>query len=458
MINIETVNATVSPKKHMDVLSQAEIYNLLDHSHGGNYDLFRKCALAVLSSGIELDDGKELLERYSSFDIKVLQTEHGIKLQLTNAPASAFVDGEIIRGISEHLFSVLRDVVFLRHVDLLEHSDVLANSESMTDMVFHTLRNANLLKRTKKYARMVVCWGGHSIPREEYDYTKLVGYQLGLRRLNICTGCGMGAMKGPMKGATIAHAKQRIKTGQYLGLTEPGIVAAEAPNPIVSDLVILPDIEKRLEAFVRIGHGIIVFPGGVGTIEEVLYILGVLLNPENAEIPFPLILTGPKSAADYFKRLDEYIAATLGDTAREKYQIIIDDPAKVAQTMNEEINKVDAFRRQVGDAFYFNWKLKIDEVLQMPFIPTHDSMRNLQLSLDLPKDELVVNMRKMYSGIVAGNIKEHGIQAILEHGVFELSGDAKLMEMTDELLRQIIKQGRMKLPGQEYHPCYRIVK
>ena len=29
----------------------------------------------------------------------------------------------------------------------------------------------------------------------------------------------------------------------------------------------MPDMEKRLEAFVRIGHGIVVFPGGVGTAE-----------------------------------------------------------------------------------------------------------------------------------------------------------------------------------------------
>ena len=37
-----------------------------------------------------------------------------------------------------------------------------------------------------------------------------------------------------------------------MGLTEPGIITAEAPNPIVNELVILPDIEKRLEAFVRV--------------------------------------------------------------------------------------------------------------------------------------------------------------------------------------------------------------
>ena len=105
-------------------------------------------------------------------------------------------------------------------------------------------------------------------------------------------------MKGPMKGATIGHAKQRIAAGRYIGLTEPGIIAAEPPNPIVNNLVILPDIEKRLEAFVRIGHGIVVFPGGAGTAEEILYLLGILLHPDNAEQPFPVVFTGPSGSAD----------------------------------------------------------------------------------------------------------------------------------------------------------------
>ena len=38
----------------------------------------------------------------------------------------------------------------------------------------------------------------------------------------------------------------------------------------------MPDIEKRLEAFVRLGHGFVVFPGGVGTTEEILFLIGVL--------------------------------------------------------------------------------------------------------------------------------------------------------------------------------------
>ncbi len=106
----------------------------------------------------------------------------------------------------------------------------------------------------------------------------MVGYALGLEGLDICTGCGAGAMKGPMKGATVGHAKQRIRDGRYLGLTEPTIIASEVAEPDLHELVILPDMEKRLEAFVRMAHAIIIFPGGVGTAEEILYLLGILLS------------------------------------------------------------------------------------------------------------------------------------------------------------------------------------
>jgi len=319
------------------------------------------------------------------------------------------------------------------------------------------LRNANLLQPGLD-PNLVVCWGGHSISRGEYDYTKEVGYQLGLRNLDICTGCGPGAMKGPMKGATIGHAKQRIQHGRYIGITEPGIIAAEAPNPIVNQLTIMPDIEKRLEAFVRLGHGIIVFPGGAGTTEEILYILGILLHPENKNIPFPLVFTGPANSAEYFDRVDKFIGDTLGPQAQAHYSIIVDNPEAVAQTMVEGIKKVREFRKQSDDAYYFNWQLKISPDLQHPFIPTHDNMRNLELHKNQPSHLLAANLRRAFSGIVAGNVKEEGIRTIEEFGHFELHGDYEIMHPVDELLESFACQNRMKLPGREYKPCYKVIK
>jgi len=455
-MDYEVKDARISPDGRLELLSKAEMNKLLDTSQGGLYSLFRNCSLAVLNCGSFLDDGKELLERYPDFSISVLQEERGIKLELKNAPAIAFVDDVMIKGISEHLFAVLRDVIFVSNELNSSSKFDLESSEGVSNAVFHILRNANIL-RPRIEPNLVVCWGGHSIVREEYDYTKEVGYQLGLRGLDICTGCGPGAMKGPMKGATIGHSKQRITDGQYLGITEPGIIAAESPNPIVNDLVILPDIEKRLEAFVRTGHGIVVFPGGAGTAEEILYILGILLHPDNADMPFPLFFTGPASAEAYFKQINQFIIDTLGIEVQHRYKIIMDDPDKLAREMSKGIQRVREYRKQHGDAYYFNWKLSIDSQFQQPFDPTHENMRNLSLHKDQPHHDLAANLRRAFSGVVAGNVKDEGIRAIEKHGHFEIKGDPSIMEPMDALLKAFVDQHRMKLPGKEYIPCYKII-
>jgi predicted Rossmann-fold nucleotide-binding protein len=452
----EFVDAQVGPRGSLEHLSQAEISKLLDTSQGGLYPLFRKCALAVLNSGADTDNAKEIFDRYASFDIKVVRHAWGIRLEIRNAPAQAFVDGEMIRGIKEHLFAVLRDVVFISS-DIIESGRFdLKNSADITNAVFHILRNARLLD-FKARPNLVVCWGGHSIGNAEYKYTKKVGYEMGLRGLDVCTGCGPGAMKGPMKGATIGHAKQRIQLGRYIGLTEPGIIAAEPPNPIVNQLVIMPDIEKRLEAFVRLAHGIVVFPGGAGTAEEILYLLGTLLDPANTEQPLPVILTGPAESAGYFEQLSRFISGTLGEQALKRLTVIIDDPAAVARTLVERLQIVRDYRKKQSDSYNFNWLLAVPEDFQRPFEVTHESMRALQLHRDQPVHQLAANLRRAFSGIVTGNVKEYGIQAIEKRGPYELEGDPALMKLLDELLTAFVAQLRMKLPGSTYRPCYRLV-
>ena len=447
--------ARITPEHSLNVLSQLEVSRLAKVNDTKLYDNFRRCALAVLNTGEKTDNTSEILEAYSDFSINVIAQERGIKLEIHNAPASAFVDGEMIKGIKEHLFAVLRDLVYIDN-ELKENRDIDFNTSlGITNGVFHIVRNAGVLKHNND-TNLIVCWGGHSIGEIEYQYTKKVGYELGLRGLDICTGCGPGAMKGPMKGATIAHAKQR-RQGRYLGITEPGIIAAESPNPIVNQLVIMPDIEKRLEAFVRTGHGIVVFPGGAGTAEEILYILGILLNPENANMPFPLVFTGPKTAEAYFKQIHEFIGATVGPRAQSLYKIIVDDPAAVAIYMKEKMADVQSFRRQSQDAYYFNWVLEVADDFQRPFRPTHDNMRQLQLHREQAPHELAANLRKAFSGIVDGNVKEHGIRAVAEKGPYEISGEKDVIGPLDELLRSFVAQKRMKIPTQEYVPCYRIV-
>jgi pyrimidine/purine-5'-nucleotide nucleosidase len=222
--------------------------------------------------------------------------------------------------------------------------------------------------------------------------------------------------------------------------------------------VIMPDIEKRLEAFVRMGHGIIVFPGGVGTAEEILYLLGILLHPDNAGIPFPLIFSGPKHSAAYFEQIDKFLKLALGEEVAQHYKIIIDDPIAVSHTMVRGIDKVRNHRLDNKDAFFFNWSLNIPLAFQQPFVPTHDAMRSLAIRRDRPRHELAADLRRAFSGIVAGNVKEEGIRAIEKDGPFEIDGDPQIMKALDHLLQAFVQQHRMKLPGgSAYVPCYRVL-
>ena len=447
------MHTQLNPVGNMNILSQAEVDQLQRSSTSELYNLYRNCSLAVLNAGSHTDDAEIIYQQHKEFTIEVLRRERGVKIDLKNPPKDAFVDGKIIRGIREHLSAVLRDILFIHN----RYPKSRSVPDTLTDVTFEILRNANaILPETEP--RLVTCWGGHSIKQNEYKYTKEVGYQLGLRDFNICTGCGPGAMKGPMKGATIGHAKQRNKAGRYLGLTEPSIIAAEPPNAIVNELVIMPDIEKRLEAFVRMSHGIIIFPGGAGTAEELLYILGVLLNDNNASQVLPIILTGPSTATDYFSEIDAFIGATLGDSAQQLYKIIIDDAEKVAQVMSKGLTQVLDYRKQTGDAFHFNWSIVIKNDFQQPFEPNHKNMSRLTISYDLTTAELAANLRRVFSGIVAGNVKSNGIKSIREFGPFKLSGDKKIMHLMDNLLASFVSQQRMKLPGSEYIPCYTVIE
>ncbi len=452
----DTIDAEVWPEGSLEVLSQFEVDQLLSSGEGGLNRLLRRCMLAVLNSGGKTDDARAVLERYRDFQVSFIQQDRGLQVSLKNAPAAAFVEGKMIRGIRELLFAVLRDIVYTRNEVIEGGRFELASARGITDAVFHIVRNAGLLT-VPASVNLVVCWGGHAISRVEYDYSKKIGYELGLRGLNVCTGCGPGAMKGPMKGATIGHAKQRIRNGRYIGITEPGIIAAESPNPIVNSLVIMPDMEKRLEAFVRVGHGIVVFPGGVGTAEEILYLLGVLLHPDNEGQPLPMIMTGPKAAEPYFRQIDEFVGATLGEEAQRLYSIVIDDPQKVAHEILSSLEDVHAFRDKHGDAYYFNWRLAIDSEFQSPFVATHEAMSALEIREKLPKHILAANLRRAFSGIVSGNVREDTAAAIEKYGPFQINGSKKIMHLLDDLLSAFVSQQRMKISGDDYSPCYRVL-
>ena len=446
------LETSIHPRNHLAFLSQHEVDQLINRIDETLYPLIRSCSLAVLNSGVATDDSLELFAQYPDFDMEFERHLRGLQVTLKNAPAQAFVDGILIETIHDQLFAILRDLLHSR--DICQDLHALS-SRDCSNLVFQLLRNAKIVESNRELS-CIVCWGGHSISQAEYDYSQAVGQELGLRRLDICTGCGPGAMEGPMRGAIYAQKRQKYTRGRFIGISEPGIIAAEPPNGAVSELVIMPDIEKRLEAFVRIAHGIVIFPGGAGTIEEILYLLAILGDPRNAGDPLPVILTGPATSLPIIQAYIEFLTLTLGPEAVSRIITIIDDPAGVAEHIQRGREQVKDYRLSTNDAYYFNWTMHIPSNLLSTFVPTHESMSALQLEKDQQPQDLACELRRLFSGIVAGNVKPQIRQSIDFQGPFEIKADPQLGAAIDQLLNRLIDEKRMKMDG-DYQPCYKLI-
>jgi len=125
--------------------------------------------------------------------------------------------------------------------------------------------------------------------------------------------------------------------------------------------------------------------------------------------------------------------------------------------MRENMQAVYENRRKSDDAFFFNSLLHIDPEFQISFDPTHEHMANLNLQRDQPTAKLAANLRRAFSGIVAGNVKATGIEYIKQHGPYQLNGDPEIMQALDQLLASFVSQNRMKISG-NYVPCYDVIR
>lgn len=437
-------------------LAGAKLDALRDAFSGDRYETWRRCSLAALYTGSEAADVTGNLRRNRSFRLSLVEDEGRIVLDLESAPASAFADGKIIRDIRQHLFAVLRDLSYAHAAGLQGNGLHLKSSAAVTEAVFRMLRNARLVD-APPVRNLVVCWGGHALDGDEYAYARAVGRSLGLRELDVCTGGGAGAMKGATEGALLGHARQRTVGARLVGVVEPTIMVADAPNPFVRELVVMPDVEKRLEAFVRLAHGIVVFPGGVGTAEELLYILSILLSPGNEALELPLIVTGPARSKAWMSQMHAFIGATLGAAAQERYSIVVDDPQAVAQRLAGPTAGARQTGTDPGNRHAFNHRIDIPFDLQQPFEVTHESMGALELHRDQPVERLAIQLRRVFSGIGTGNVREAGLRRVRENGPFVLRGDSELLAALDGLLADFANQRRMaSLDSEGYTPCYKI--
>src|SRR3546814_8447382 len=102
----------------------------------------------------------------------------------------------------------------------------------------------------------------------------------------------------------------------------------------------------------------------------------------------------------------------------------------------------DVCSSDLKDSFFFNWLLEVPQTFQQPFVPSHEAMAALDLHRGRPAHELAADLRRAFSGIVAGNVKEEGLRRVEQFGPYQIHGDKDLMQALDELLRAFVEQRR----------------
>ena len=179
------------------------------------------------------------------------------------------------------------------------------------------------------------------------------------------------------------------------------------------------------------------------------------MQQANKDQVLPVIFACCEKDKAYFEVLDRFLRRCLGDEVANYYEIITESPRKVAEAAKAGVQKTYRFRRKTQEAYGFNWQMQIPYALQKPFVPSHDNMGKLQLFSHLPPGELSVNLRAAFSGIVAGNVKPFGIEAVKKQGPYQLHADKEIAELLNGLLQGFVEQGRMSL-AHGYKPCFEI--
>jgi predicted Rossmann-fold nucleotide-binding protein len=477
---------------------------------------FLNCLLAALCVGYKSADGQRInnvaqLRDITGFDAKLFgsKTENIESLQLNNVPSHAVIRAEgglVLRPRYQQLIRAVLQALVVDHqtpTESLKNALVsqLPLASASTLSVLHTLIGAGVvngplyirsdsgaedlisLDGIKRHS--VAFWGGGSISGEEYDYSASVGKAImaKLQRIDesdqaanddsdahftAITGSGPGVMKGPMMGLKKSdHEDERY---QCLGLSQTSIIAVEAPNHHVDKLVIFHDMEKRLEAFMRTGQGLVVFPGGIGTLEEILYLLSVTLHAENEHnAAVPVIFTGPDSASEYYGHITTFLAKVAGSEAADYVndRLVIGSAKSVANAVVASLVDRDRQREQNGveDRFdpLFDHHITIPEISQHPYSPSAENIQSLNSfferqqghDVETRKEVVAARLRQLVHVVFRMTLnKRAGMAGMAGLEGASLSLPEVVRQPLKELMEQLRLDGRLKVTSADLEEIF----
>lgn len=316
-------------------------------------------------------------------------------------------------------------------------------------------------QNTEKEDLSIVFQGGARISNEEYTFAKLVGSEIAKFEhapKKFITGGGRGIMRAPHRGSQITAIERGENDTTNCGVSCGKIIAAEPPNSIVTKLAVFEQIERRLEAFARSGHLTVFFPGGTGTFEELLYVLAVLAEERNKGQYYTFMLVGDESKREYYdvilNALEQSLGSEIIEETQLKKRICIGDPASVAKAILQEAEIARWNRRKEmlteptpHVQMDFQGAIHIPKGLRVPFVPTRENVAALELHHNQPMSERIVNLRRFTYTQTCVCIADRERMEVEQNGPFEVRGDPKMIQGTQELFKYMQASGRFNGAG-----------
>ena len=119
------VSTRIYPAGMLYTLSRQEVERLHDVSRGDLSELVRRCALAVLNTGVESDDAEALLKQYADFQIEIQQVNRALEAligmpagDIIGQPLAALFMPEYVPMVEDFAEHIRRDVVTDCEVEL----------------------------------------------------------------------------------------------------------------------------------------------------------------------------------------------------------------------------------------------------------------------------------------------------------------------------------------------------
>ncbi len=178
----------------------------------------------------------------------------------------------------------------------------------------------------------VTIFGSARTPKQDpyYQLTVAVAREAVRKGYGVITGGGPGIMEAANEGASKAN-------GKSIGLNIQ-LPYEQVPNPYVKILLNFRHFFSRKVMFLKYTSGVIVMPGGFGTLDEMFETLTLVQT--NKMVGMPIVLMGSKFWEGLFKWIDEalIVNAYIDKADRELYSVT-DDPVEALDIINKRDGK-----------------------------------------------------------------------------------------------------------------------